>query len=80
VDVIRKSAQIWDGGYAIVGVIGSGDLFAMRDPNGIRPCWYYENDEVLAFASERVALMSVFEIAEDQTTELPPGNVAVMKS
>ena len=80
VDVIRKSAQIWDGGYAIVGVIGSGDLFVMRDPNGIRPCWYYENDEVLAFASERVALMSVFEIAEDQTTELPPGHVAVMKS
>lgn len=79
-EIIRKSAVIWDGGYAIVGVIGSGDLFVMRDPNGIRPCWYYENDEVLAFASERVALMSVFEIAEDQVKELTPGHVAVMKS
>ena len=63
-----------------MGVIGSGDLFVMRDPNGIRPCWYFENDEVLAFASERVALMSVFEIAEDQVREVPPGHVAVMKS
>jgi len=79
-DIIRKSAAIWDGGYAIVGVIGSGDLFVMRDPNGIRPCWYFENDDVLAFASERVALMSVFEIAEEQIKEVPPGNVAVMKS
>jgi amidophosphoribosyltransferase len=79
-DIIRKSAAIWDGGYAIVGVVGSGDLFVMRDPNGIRPCWYFENDEVLAFASERVALMSVFEIEEDHVKEVPPGHVAVMKS
>ncbi|GEP42817.1 amidophosphoribosyltransferase [Brevifollis gellanilyticus] len=79
-EMIRKSAQIWDGGYAIVGVIGSGDLFVMRDPNGIRPCWYYENDEILAFASERVALMSVLEVPEEDVKELPPAHVAVMKS
>src|SRR6201999_3060286 len=78
--VIRKSSGIWDGGYAIAGVIGSGDLFVMRDPNGIRPCWYIDNDEVLAFASERVALMSVFEVPEEQVKELPAGHVAVMKS
>jgi asparagine synthetase B (glutamine-hydrolysing) len=46
-EVIRDSAKRWDGGYAIVGVIGNGDLFAMRDPSGIRPCHYYENDEML---------------------------------
>jgi amidophosphoribosyltransferase len=79
-EIIRKSAHIWDGGYAIVGVIGNGDLFVMRDPNGIRPCWYYEDDEVLAFASERVALMSILELREDQVQEVPPGHVAVMKA
>jgi amidophosphoribosyltransferase len=79
-EVVRRSAQIWDGGYAIVGVVGSGDLFVMRDPSGIRPCWYYENDEMLAFASERVALMSVLEAPEQEVHELPPAHVAVMKS
>lgn len=79
-EVVRRSAQIWDGGYAIVGVVGCGDLFVMRDPSGIRPCWYFENDELLAFASERVALMSVLEAPEDQVRELPPAHVAVMKS
>jgi amidophosphoribosyltransferase len=80
VGIIQKSAALWDGGYTIVGVIGNGDLFVMRDPNGIRPCFYYESDEMLAFASERVALMSVFEIEEEEVHELPPGHVAVMKA
>ena len=78
--IIEDSASRWDGGYAIVGVIGNGDLFAMRDPNGIRPCWYYENDEMLVMASERVALMSVFGLDEDQMLELPPAHVLVMKA
>lgn len=78
--VIRDSAQRWDGGYAIVGVIGNGDLFAMRDPNGIRPCSYYENDEMLVIASERVALMSVFGLEENQIQELPPAHVLVVKA
>ena len=78
--IIRKSAEIWDGGYTIVGIIGNGDLFVMRDPSGIRPCYYFENDEVLAFASERVALMSIFEIGEELVHELPAAHVAVMKS
>jgi amidophosphoribosyltransferase len=78
--VIRKSAQLWDGGYAIVGTIGNGDLFVMRDPNGIRPCFYYENDEMFVVASERVALMSVLELAHDEVKELPPAHVAVMKA
>ncbi len=78
--LIEKSAALWDGGYTIVGVIGNGDLFVMRDPNGIRPCFYYENDEVLVFASERVALMSVLEIEAGQVLELPPAHLAVMKA
>ncbi len=77
---IRDSAKRWDGGYAIVGVVGNGDLFAMRDPNGIRPCHYYENDEVFAMASERVALMSVFGVTENEIQKLPPAHVAVVKA
>ena len=79
-EVIRKSALHWDGGYTIVGVIGNGDLFVMRDPNGIRPCYYFENDEVVSFASERVALMSVFEVPQEAVKELPAGHVFVMKA
>lgn len=78
--IIEKSAALWDGGYAIAGIIGNGDLFVMRDPNGIRPCFYYEDEEVLAFASERVALMSVLEVGEEEIHELPPGHVAVVKA
>jgi amidophosphoribosyltransferase len=78
--VIRKSAHLWDGGYTIVGTIGNGDLFVMRDPNGIRPCYYYENDELFVVASERVALMSVLELSHDEVKELPPANLAVMKA
>lgn len=78
--IIKESAKRWDGGYTIVGVIGNGDLFAMRDPNGIRPCCYYENDEFFAMASERVALMSVFGVGEEDIHELPPAHVAVIKA
>jgi amidophosphoribosyltransferase len=79
-DVIKRSAQYWDGGYTIVGAVGNGDLFVMRDPNGIRPCYYYENDELIAFASERVALMSVLEVAQEEVKELPRAHVMVVKA
>lgn len=78
--VIRESAAPWDGGYAIVGVIGNGDAFVMRDPNAIRPAFYAKTDEFIAFASERAALRSVFELDEAETHELPAANVAVIKS
>ena len=78
--IIRESAEIWDGGYAIAGAIGNGDLFVMRDPNGIRPCFYVQNDEFIAFASERAALRSVFEVDENQTHEVPAAHVAVVKN
>ncbi|MEN3942065.1 amidophosphoribosyltransferase [Prosthecobacter sp. SYSU 5D2] len=78
--IIRKSAELWDGGYTIAGTIGNGDFFIMRDPQGIRPCHMYEDDEVVAFASERVALMTVFEVGENDIRELPPAHVCVIKS
>ena len=77
--ILGKCAQIWDGGYAIAGVIGNGDGFVLRDPSGIRPCFYYENDEVIAFASERVPLMTVFDAPVEEVHELPPAHVGVMK-
>lgn len=77
--ILGKSADIWDGGYAIAGAVGNGDAFVLRDPNGIRPCHYYENDELIAFASERVPLMTVFDTDISQVHELPRGCAAVMK-
>ena len=78
--IIKDSAEIWDGGYAIAGAIGNGDLFVMRDPNGIRPCFYVATDEYIAFASERSALRSVFLVSQEETKELPSAHVAVIKS
>lgn len=79
VRILNKCAGIWDGGYAIAGVVGNGDAFVLRDPAGIRPCFYYEDDEVIAFASERVPLMTVFNAEIEEIRELAPAHVAVMK-
>lgn len=79
VSILNKCAEIWDGGYTIAGAVGNGDSFVLRDPSGIRPCFYYEDDEVIAFASERVPLMTVFNADLSRVQELPPGHVAVMK-
>ena len=77
--IIRESADPWDGGYSISGVVGNGDMFVMRDPRGIRPCFVYEDDEVIAFASERVPLMTVFEVEKDQVKEVEPGTVTIVR-
>tara|TARA_B100000963_G_scaffold169712_1_gene147638 strand:- start:12 stop:1934 length:1923 start_codon:yes stop_codon:yes gene_type:complete len=77
--IVTESAGGWDGGYAICGVIGNGDVFVMRDPHGIRPCHCLVTDEVVAFASERVPLMTVFEASEQEVEELEPGVVATIK-
>jgi len=76
--ILRKCADNWDGGYAIAGVVGNGDAFVLRDPGGIRPCYYYEDEEVVAFASERVPLMTVFGAELEEVSELPPAHVGVM--
>lgn len=78
--IVHISAQAWDGGYAIVGVIGNGDMFVMRDPHGIRPCHMLLNDEVIAFASERVPLMTVFEADATEVQALEPGSLVVIKA
>lgn len=78
--IVSNAAKNWDGGYTIAGAIGNGDAFVLRDANGIRPCYYYKNDEIIAFASERVPLMTVFEADADEIKEVTPGNVYIVKS
>lgn len=80
VRILKKAAANWDGGYAIAGLIGNGDSFVMRDPQGIRPCFYFHNEEVIAFASERVALMTIFDQPIENVHELEPGSATVVKS
>jgi amidophosphoribosyltransferase len=77
--VLTRASVKWDGGYVLAGLIGNGDSFVARDPSGIRPCYYFQNDEVISFASERAPLMTTFDLSVDQIKELPPGNVVVIK-
>jgi amidophosphoribosyltransferase len=78
--IIAQSAEPWDGGYAICGAVGNGDMFVMRDPRGIRPCHMLITEDVIAFASERVPLMTVFEVDADQIRSLDPGSVITIKA
>ena len=77
--IVGDSASAWDGGYSISGVVGNGDLFVLRDPLGIRPCHMLVTEDVIAFASERVPLMTVFETDQDAVQELEPGTVCTVK-
>lgn len=79
-DIISKASRDWDGGYCLTGAVGNGDFFCLRDPHGIRHCHYILTDEYLAIASERVPLMSVMEVEEQEVKELPAGNMIVVKS
>jgi len=79
-NVLRKAAKNWDGGYAIAGLVGNGDSFVLRDPNGIRPCWYVHTEDLFAVASERVALMTIVGVAQADVQELPPGHALIMKA
>ena len=78
--ILQEATGNWDGGYVIAGIIGNGDCFLLRDPTGIRPCFYFINDEFAAFASERVPLMSIFEKSEEQIQEVEPGEILCIKS
>jgi len=80
VRVLRAAAKKWDGGYVFGGMLGNGDMFVCRDPAGIRPGFYYMNDEVFAAASERAALCSVFDIEPDQVLPIPHGHVLALKA
>ncbi|MBM3873666.1 MAG: amidophosphoribosyltransferase [Verrucomicrobia bacterium] len=77
--VITRAARKWDGGYVLAGLVGNGDAFVARDPAGIRPCFYFQNDEVVAFASERAPLMTTFDLALEQVREVEPGLVVTIK-
>jgi amidophosphoribosyltransferase len=77
--VLREVARDWDGGYTLIGSLGNGDAFVTRDPAGIRPCHWFENDEVVAFASERAPLCTVFNLQPGQVREVEPGTVVVIK-
>jgi amidophosphoribosyltransferase len=79
VKVFKKASQKWDGGYALAGILGTGDCFAMRDPDGIRPGFYFEDDEVFAVASERAPLMTVFNKGMDEISEIEPGGILVVR-
>jgi len=73
--IISTAAKRWDGGYVMGGMIGGGIAWVARDPNGIRPCYYYQNDEFIVAASERPAISTVFDINYDEISELPPGHM-----
>jgi amidophosphoribosyltransferase len=77
--ILRKSAKNWDGGYTIAGILGHGDAFVMRDPAGIRPMFYYYNDEIVVAASERPAIQTAFNIAIENIKEIQPGHALIVK-
>ena len=77
--ILKKSAKNWDGGYAMAGLLGHGDAFVLRDPAGIRPVYYYKDDEVVVVASERPVIQTVFNVAFDDVKEIDPGNALILK-
>ena len=77
--ILKKSSKKWDGGYAIAGMLGHGDSFVMRDPHGIRPAYFYEDDEVVVVASERPAIQTVFDVSYHDIKEVPRGNALIIK-
>jgi amidophosphoribosyltransferase len=76
--VLRKASRTWDGGYFMVGLVGHGVSFAMRDPAGIRPGYWYEDGDVVAVASERVALVTCFNCLPEQVREVTPGSALII--
>ncbi|WP_054558617.1 amidophosphoribosyltransferase [Croceitalea dokdonensis] len=77
--VLRKAAKNWDGGYAMGGLLGHGDAFLLRDPAGIRPSYYYKDDEIVVVASERPVIQTVFNVAYEEVKELDPGKAIIIK-
>lgn len=77
--VLKRSSKNWDGGYAMAGLVGHGDAFVLRDPNGIRPTFFYENDEVVVVASERPVIQTVFNVKLEDVQELERGHALIIK-
>ena len=77
--ILKRASKGWDGGYAMAGMIGHGDAFVFRDPAGIRPAYFYEDDEVVVVASERPVIQTVFNVDFDKVQELQPGHALIIK-
>ena len=77
--ILRRAAKNWDGGYAMAGLLGHGDAFVLRDPAGIRPAYYYKDDEIVVVASERPVIQTVFNVPFESVQELPPGHAIITK-
>ncbi len=79
-NILKESAKDWDGGFAIGGMFGHGDAFVMRDAAGIRPAFFYENDEVIAAASERPVIQTAFNAPIEEISEVKPGHALIIKN
>ncbi|HIC30407.1 MAG TPA: amidophosphoribosyltransferase, partial [Flavobacteriaceae bacterium] len=77
--ILKRAAKNWDGGYAMAGLLGHGDSFVLRDPAGIRPAFYYKDEEVVVVASERPVIQTVFNVEFDDVKELEPGHAIITK-
>lgn len=77
---LQQATSLFDGGYVFCGLVGNGDSFVMRDPNGIRPCHYYANDEIVVAASERATMMTAFNLPQDEVLQLEPGHALIVSS
>lgn len=77
--ILKKASADWDGGYAMAGLLGHGDAFVLRDPNGIRPAFWFENEEIVIVASERPAIQTAFNLKADDIQELKPGHALIIK-
>ena len=77
-NILRRCAPSWDGGYVICGIVGNGDMWTMRDPQGIRPAFYYHDDEIVVVASERPVIQTALNVASEDVKELDPGDAIVV--
>ena len=78
-NILSNSSKHWDGGYVMCGLLGHGDSFALRDPNGIRPAYFYSDEEVVVVASERPVIQTAFNVAQDKVQEIKRGHALIVK-
>lgn len=78
-NMLRRSSKYWDGGYVMAGMIGHGDAFVLRDPAGIRPAWYYADEEVVVVTSERPQIQTAFNVSADAIREIQPGHALIIR-
>jgi len=78
-NILSNASKYWDGGYTIAGIFGHGDAFILRDPSGIRPAYYYKDDEIVIATSERPAIQTAFNIPLEKIRELTPGHALIVK-